>query len=80
MPRSALSLAVEAKLWIGIGFISAAAGFYYYFSVIRAIWWNAPADDKAIALPCISKVCIALLTLAVLVLGFWPQPILALLK
>lgn len=76
------SLAVEAKLWIGIsiGFISAAAGFYYYFSVIRAMWWNAPADDKAIVLPCISKVCIALLTLAVLVLGFWPQPILALLK
>ena len=80
MPRSALSLAIEAKLWIGIGFISAAAGFYYYFSVIRAMWWNFSTDNKAISLPCISKVCIALLTLAVLVLGFWPQPILALLK
>lgn len=76
------SLAVEAHLWVGVGiaFIAAAAGFYYYFSVIRAMWWAAPADDNAIVLPCISKACIAVLTIAVLVLGFWPQPIWALLK
>lgn len=77
------SLAVEAGLWWGvcIAFIAAAAGFYYYFNVIRAMWWSAPAgDSKAIILPCISKVCIATLTVAVLVIGFWPQPIWALLK
>lgn len=76
------SLAVEAGLWwgVGIAFVAAAAGFYYYFSVIRAMWWAAPADEKAIVLPTISKVCIATLTVAVLVLGFWPQPIWALLK
>jgi len=76
------SLAVEAHLWVGVGiaFIAAAAGFYYYFSVIRAMWWAAPSDEKAIVLPCISKACIAVLTIAVLVLGFWPQPIWALLK
>jgi NADH-quinone oxidoreductase subunit N len=77
------SLAVEMKLWWGVGIaaIAAAAGFYYYFNVIRAMWWNAPADtSKAITLPCISKVCIAVLTIATLVLGFYPQPILALLK
>ena len=76
------SLAVEAHLWVGVGiaFIAAAAGFYYYFSVIRAMWWAAPGDEKAIVLPCISKVCIAVLTIAVVVLGFWPQPIWALLR
>ncbi len=76
------SLAVEAHLWAGIGiaFVAAAAGFYYYFNVIRAMWWAAPADDTAIVLPCISKVCIAGLTLAVLILGIWPQPIWALLR
>ena len=76
------SLAVDAKLWVGIGiaFISAAAGFYYYFNVIRAIWWVAHPSDKVIVLPCISKVCIAVLTIAVLIIGFWPQPIWALLK
>ncbi|MEY3895819.1 MAG: hypothetical protein RLZZ214_1339 [Verrucomicrobiota bacterium] len=76
------SLAVEAKLWVGVGiaFIAAAAGFYYYFKVIRAMWWSDAADGKAIVLPCISKLCIAVLTIATLVLGFWPQPIWALLK
>ncbi|MGL4401159.1 MAG: NADH-quinone oxidoreductase subunit N [Luteolibacter sp.] len=76
------SLAVDAKLWwgVGIAFIAAAAGFYYYFMVIRAMWWAAPADDKQIVLPPISKACVAIMTLAVLVLGFWPQPIWALLK
>ena len=76
------SLAVEAQLWwgVGIAFIAAAAGFYYYFNVVRAMWWIAPADETTIVLPCISKVSIAVLTVAVLVLGFWPQPIWALLR
>jgi NADH-quinone oxidoreductase subunit N len=76
------SLAVDAQLWwgVGIAFIAAAAGFYYYFMVIRAMWWAAPADDKQIVLPPISKACVAIMTLATLVLGFWPQPIWALLK
>ncbi len=76
------SLAVDAKLWVGIAiaFISAAAGFYYYFNVIRAMWWSAPGKDTTIVLPAISKACIAVLTIAVLVIGFWPQPIWALLK
>ncbi len=76
------SLAVEAGLWwgVGIGFIAAAAGFYYYFNIIRAMWWAEPANDKGIVLPPISKVCISVLSLAVLILGFWPQPIWALLR
>jgi NADH-quinone oxidoreductase subunit N len=76
------SLAVNSHLWWGVGIaaVAAAAGFYYYFNVIRAMWWTAPANDKAIVLPPISKACIAVLTLAVLVIGFVPQPIWALLK
>jgi NADH-quinone oxidoreductase subunit N len=76
------ALAVEAHLWwaVGIAIIAAAAGFYYYFKVIRAMWWAEPIHTKPIVLPPISKVCIAGLTLAVLILGFWPQPISALLQ
>ncbi len=76
------SLAVDAKLWvaIGIAFISAAAGFYYYFKVIRAMWWSHTGSESPITLPAISKFCIAALTLAVLVIGIWPQPIWGLLK
>jgi NADH-quinone oxidoreductase subunit N len=76
------SLAVEAKLWAGVGiaFIAAAAGFYYYLNVVRAMWWANPGELKPVSLPLISKACVTLLTVATLVLGIWPQPILALLK
>jgi NADH-quinone oxidoreductase subunit N len=76
------SLAVEAGLWWGVAlaFIGAAAGFYYYFKIIRAIWWEAPASDaKPLVMPQITRTCVAALTVAVLVLGVWPQPILWLL-
>lgn len=74
--------AVGAGLWVGVGvaFIAAAAGFYYYLNVVRAMWWVGAGDQTPITLPSISKACVALLTLAALVLGIWPQPILALLN
>ncbi|WP_193214881.1 NADH-quinone oxidoreductase subunit N [Luteolibacter marinus] len=76
------SLAVEAGLWWGVtfAFIGAAAGFYYYFKIIRAMWWESPADNaKPLVLPQITRTCVVALTIAVLVLGIWPQPILWLL-
>lgn len=76
------SLAVGAGLWWGIAFafIGAAAGFYYYFKIIRAIWWESASDrDKPLVLPQITRACVVGLTLAILVLGIWPQPILWLL-
>ena len=76
------SLAVEAGLWAGVGvaFIAAAAGFYYYLKVVRAMWWAEPGGRAAVSLPVISKACVAILTIATLVFGVWPQPILALLR
>ena len=75
-------LAVGAGLWTGvvIAFISAAAGFYYYFKTIRTMWWSTPDNDTPIVLPTISKVCVTILTLAVVLFGFWPEPILLLLN
>ncbi|MEP4079324.1 NADH-quinone oxidoreductase subunit N [Haloferula sp.] len=75
-------LAANAGLWWGVvlAAIGAAAGFYYYFKLIRSMWWNEPADDaKPLVLPKISSYCVATLTIAILVLGVWPQPILWLL-
>jgi len=76
------SLAVDANLWaaVGVGFIAAAAGFYYYLNVVRAMWWVNPGQKAEVNLPLISKVCVGILTIATLVFGIWPQPILALLK
>jgi NADH-quinone oxidoreductase subunit N len=77
------SLAVNQGLWwgVGLGVIAAAAGFYYYFKTIRAMWWQpAAADAKALVVPPVTKACVAVLTLAAIVFGLWPQPVLALLQ
>ena len=75
-------LAAGAHLWAGltIAVIAAAAGFYYYFKTIRAMWWIEASDSSAIPLPAISKIAIASLTALTLVFGVYPAPILALLK
>ena len=74
----AFSIAIDAGLWsaIGVAFIGAAAGFYYYLKVVRAMWVNEPGDAATINLPTISTICIGSLTAATILLGFWPQPIL----
>ena len=77
------SLAVKANLWVPviIGFIGAAAGFYYYFKIIRAMWWTESETGRApIVLPTLTKYSIAALTVAVLIIGIYPAPIYALLR
>ena len=32
-------------LLVGIGIVTVAAGFYYYLKVVRAMYWNEPAED-----------------------------------
>ncbi len=75
-------LAAKAGLWVGlvVAIIAAAAGFYYYFKTIRAMWWIEPNDEAVIRLPLVSKVAVITLTVLTLIIGFYPQPILALLK
>ena len=75
-------LAAGAHLWVGltIAIIAAAAGFYYYFKTIRAMWWIEPEDGASVSLPNISKFSIGALTALTLVFGIYPYPILALLK
>ncbi|MBB5349844.1 NADH-quinone oxidoreductase subunit N [Haloferula luteola] len=73
------SLAVNQGLWwcVALATIGAAAGFYYYFKLIRAMWWvEASADAPVVQLPGISRVVVITLTLAILILGVFPAPIL----
>jgi NADH-quinone oxidoreductase subunit N len=59
-----------------VAIITVAAGFYYYFKVVRAIYWDAPssAADKIIVSPLTRGVIIALIA-GTFVLGVYPQPI-----
>lgn len=76
------SLAVGSGLWAGVGvaFIAAAAGFYYYLNVVRAMWWNDAGNAAPVSLPTITRAAVAVLTVSTLLFGFWPEPILALLR
>ena len=60
-----------------IAFLAAASGFYYYFKVIRAIYWFSPSRETTINLTLISKVALIVLTAAIIIFGIFPQPIMA---
>lgn len=62
---------------LAIGSLSVVAGFYYYFKVIRAMYWQQPAEEATrIAVNETTKWLIALLIATIFILGFYPMPIL----
>ncbi len=65
---------------LAVAAIGATAGFYYYFKIIRSMYWNQPASKGAIHISLAAKVTIAALTAAVIVFGVYPTPILNLLN
>lgn len=74
----AFKIAVNGGLWVPVilGFIGVAAGFYYYFQVIRAMYWRNSISTKAIRVRPLSFCVIVCLTTLIIILGVWPQPIL----
>jgi len=75
--------AIQQEHWILVilGVITVAAGFYYYLKVIRAMYWQQPADPDApeIAVGGLAKFTIALLCALIIWLGVYPNALLALL-
>jgi NADH-quinone oxidoreductase subunit N len=59
-----------------VAIITVGAGFYYYFKVVRAIYWDAPSSsaDKIVVSPLTRGAIIALIV-GTFVLGVYPQPI-----
>ncbi len=78
--KSAISAASSGHpaLWwaIAFGLVGAAAGFYYYFQTIRAMYWNDPKDPSKIPVSKISLALLVIAALALVVFGFYPQPLL----
>jgi NADH-quinone oxidoreductase subunit N len=57
-----------------IGVVTVASGFYYYFKVVRAMYWQPPADDCAeVVVPALSKIAIIACAALIIVLGCYPQ-------
>jgi NADH-quinone oxidoreductase subunit N len=57
-----------------IGVVTVASGFYYYFKVVRAMYWMAPAEDAgSVYVSPVSKLAIAICSILLIVLGCYPQ-------
>ncbi len=72
----------EHFLLVALGVVTVAAGFYYYLKVVRAMYWQQPADPDApeIEVGGLAKITIAALCALIIWLGVYPAPLLALLR
>ena len=53
--------------------VSAAAGFYYYFKVLRAMYWEKPLEsDKPLCLPVCTAAVLTVCAIAIIYLGTYP--------
>lgn len=66
---------LSAYYWlIGVAVIGVVMSFYYYFSVIRAIFWSKdPADVSPIAVPVPTRLAIYVCVAGMLYLGMFPD-------
>ncbi len=70
----------QQYLLVAIGAVTVASGFYYYLKVVRAMYWQpAPEGASSIPVPGSSKFLIGVFCAAIIVLGIFPQPLLAML-
>ncbi len=72
-------LAIAQQLWLllVLGVLGAGCGFYYYFKVVRAMYWLPVADGApALRVSLAIKVCVVVLSLAIFFFGIFPQTIL----
>lgn len=73
----AFQAAVDAQLWVPVilGFIGVAAGFYYYFQIIQAMYFRKSTRTEELTLSFASEVVLTSLTVLIVILGFFPAPI-----
>ena len=65
---------------VALGCVTVAAGFYYYFKVVRAMYWQQPTETTPIPVSTTVKLMIAVLGAGILALGIYPAPVLAALR
>ncbi|MEQ1934164.1 MAG: hypothetical protein ABL962_09855, partial [Fimbriimonadaceae bacterium] len=69
--------AVDHGYWgvIGCAIIGAAAGFYYYFKVILAIYTSEGAAEEPLQVSVSSQAIAVGLAVVIVVLGLYPKPL-----
>ena len=65
---------------VAAGIVTVACGFYYYLTVVRAMYWQPSTNNETISVNVLSRTLIALMIVATIGLGVYPQPILRAIK
>jgi NADH-quinone oxidoreductase subunit N len=63
-----------------IGIITVGAGFYYYFKVVRAMYWDTATSGESIPVGVLTRIAMITMMVGIVVLGVYPQPVLEALK
>ena len=71
------AIAQQQTTLIVVGVITVACGFYYYFKVVRAMYWEAPVGDVAVPVSGVSRVAMLAMMAGIIILGIYPQPVLS---
>jgi NADH-quinone oxidoreductase subunit N len=58
------------------GVVTVACGFYYYFKVVRAMYWETPSDETAVPVSALSRLTMTAMIAAIVFFGIYPQPVL----
>ena len=74
------AIAQEQTTLVVAGVITVACGFYYYFKVVRAMYWETSPGEEAIPLSGLSRASMAVMIAGIIFLGVYPQPVLDALK
>jgi NADH-quinone oxidoreductase subunit N len=61
---------------IVVGVITVACGFYYYFKVVRAMYWETSGGDDAVPVSGLSRITMTAMIAAIVFFGIYPGPIL----
>ena len=68
----------SAYYWLaGVAVVGVVVSLYYYFGVIRAIYWSTDVSDVSpIAVPTLTKLALVLCMAGIVFIGVYPQPVL----
>ncbi|HEX4631609.1 MAG TPA: NADH-quinone oxidoreductase subunit N [Chthoniobacterales bacterium] len=69
------AIAHHQTMLIVVGVITVACGFYYYFKVVRAMYWEAPSGDVAVPISGLSRIAMTAMIAAIVFFGIYPGPI-----
>jgi NADH-quinone oxidoreductase subunit N len=69
------AIAQHQTTLIVAGVLTVACGFYYYFKVVRAMYWETSTVDDAVPVTGVSRLAMAAMIAAIVFFGVYPGPI-----